>query len=606
VTTRPFTGRDRTLAAFGALALLAAILVPSAAAPASAATCELVPTTVGAVTSFQVASGADLAKVGVGACGLDANYLQTASFTLIAPAEGSSNHTPIGTTDTPFTGVYDGGGWTITGLTIVTEDRYAGLFGVVGAAGTLMRVALVDVDVTGARSLGGLVGRNGGAISLSSVTGSVTSSGADVGGLVGENTSTGTIADSFSTATVTGDTSSQIGGLVGENGGMITDSHATGAVFAKASRLGGLVGENTGDGRIAGSFATGPVTGDGDGEPFEVTGIGGLVGRNVRGDIRTSFATGDVLGRNAVWVGGLVGSSTGLVFLSFATGDVTATNGGVGGLVGEAGGSTGHIENSYATGDVTGGRLNDGAGGVQGDYRVGGLVGYSDSSVINSYALGAVTGTQATGRLIGEYAAVSPVELMDSTALAVGEMPLVGELSGEVVNSALRTSAQLKAIATFDSLFWSIVDGWAEFAPPPANPARVWGICDGVNDGYPFLLWQYGTDPCGDSDGDDNGDASTPATLAGKAAVLTPGTGDTAETAITYALSFNCPDMIGGISDQFVLVPDAVVGKFYRITITYTDCVGTDGGISSTLYRDVSFEEQTATNARQRADRKRR
>jgi outer membrane protein OmpA-like peptidoglycan-associated protein len=51
----------------------------------------------------------------------------------------------------------------------------------------------------------------------------------------------------------------------------------------------------------------------------------------------------------------------------------------------------------------------------------------------------------------------------------------------------------MKSLSTF--VAWPIVDGWAAHAPND-TPAKIWGICSAVNDGYPFLLWEYATDPC--------------------------------------------------------------------------------------------------------------
>jgi outer membrane protein OmpA-like peptidoglycan-associated protein len=55
----------------------------------------------------------------------------------------------------------------------------------------------------------------------------------------------------------------------------------------------------------------------------------------------------------------------------------------------------------------------------------------------------------------------------------------------------------MKALATFSAGVnrWSIVDGWEPFSTT-STPAKIWGICSRVNDGYPFLLWEYTTDPC--------------------------------------------------------------------------------------------------------------
>ena len=69
-------------------------------------------------------------------------------------------------------------------------------------------------------------------------------------------TTEGTIDSSYSTGVVSGLTDN-FGGLAGRNSGTITNSHATGNVTGKGfADLGGLVGANTTDGKIITSYAT--------------------------------------------------------------------------------------------------------------------------------------------------------------------------------------------------------------------------------------------------------------------------------------------------------------------------------------------------------------
>jgi hypothetical protein len=160
VTTRPFISRDRTLAALGALALLAAILVPSAAAPASANGCPSASTggTYGGgdgseATPFLIASTAHLLELSVASTNLDKHFKQTAPIDLTGCA-----WTPIDT----FTGSYDGGGYTISRLTFDDDgEDEAGMFSEV--RGSVTRVVLVGVDVNGDDYVGGLVGYLNGA-----------------------------------------------------------------------------------------------------------------------------------------------------------------------------------------------------------------------------------------------------------------------------------------------------------------------------------------------------------------------------------------------------------------------------------------------------------
>ncbi len=234
-----------------------------------------------------------------------------------------------------FNTTFDGNDHVIANLFVRGADQ-AGLFGGLGQSGVIRNLSVIDVDVVGVDSVGGLVGHNYGAVIASGTTGKV--SGDDgVGGLVGENDGTITRSHSFATASsapqppacspspcvVFARNFPGIGGLVGVNNGAITSSYATGAVDGYPA--GGLVGYS--DGVIVSSYATGPVTG---------STVGGLVGRNGRnGRIYASYATGRVSG--GLDVGGLVGTNANLINSSYATGPVSRRSSYGGGLVGNGG-----------------------------------------------------------------------------------------------------------------------------------------------------------------------------------------------------------------------------------------------------------------------------
>ena len=189
--------------------------------------------------------------------------------------------TPIGTNyDNSYTGTFDGGGHTITGLTFTTNDEYAGLFGWLNRAGTVKNVVMEGVQITSNQiyggSIGGVVGYSWGTIENCSVSGSV--SGTDcVGGVVGSQKA-GSIIGCCTSATVKG--THYVGGVAGEKWGTMTACYATGNVtleIASQKNLygGGVVGLNGGS-RVLACYATGNVTSTGSS-----TGnvhIGGLFG----------------------------------------------------------------------------------------------------------------------------------------------------------------------------------------------------------------------------------------------------------------------------------------------------------------------------------------
>jgi hypothetical protein len=188
---------------------------------------------------------------------------------------------------------------------------------------------------------------------------------------------------------------------------------------------------------------------------------GALVGLNL-GDVFNSYSSGSVAsraGRNGI--GGLIGINNGVVENSYSVASVRGAEG-VGGLAGyHTNGSGYRIENSFAAGSVT----RDPAPGV----RIGGLFG--DNSGSNGSVVASFWDTQTTG-----------------------------ETAFVLEGAAGKTTVQMKDIATYTTApaNWDIVQGWVPF-DPTGTPERIWGICPQFNNGYPFLLWQVTSDPCGSS-----------------------------------------------------------------------------------------------------------
>ena len=193
--------------------------------------------------------------------------------------------TPIGTYyDNSYTGTFDGGGHTITGLTFTTNDEFAGLFGWLNRAGTVKNVVMEGVQITSNQiyggSIGGVVGSGWGTIENCSVSGSVSGT-VYVGGVVGVQIG-GSITGCSSSATVKGTV--DVGGVAGQtnSSATLTACYATGNVIIEINPVrniagGGLVGMNAGSSLLA-CYATGNVTSTGSS-----TGkvhIGGFLGNN--------------------------------------------------------------------------------------------------------------------------------------------------------------------------------------------------------------------------------------------------------------------------------------------------------------------------------------
>ena len=210
----------------------------------------------------------------------DINITLTADIDLTG-----KNWTPIGTSfSNKYTGTFDGGGHTIKGLTVTTNDEGVGLFGYLGKAGTVKNVVMEGVQITSNQiyggKIGGVAGYSEGTIENCSVSGSVSGT-VYVGGVVGAQWE-GSITGCSSSATVKGTV--YVGGVTGQtnSSATLTACYATGNVIIEIHPTnnisgGGLVGFNGGNG-VRACYATGNVTSTGS-STGQVH-IGGFLGNN--------------------------------------------------------------------------------------------------------------------------------------------------------------------------------------------------------------------------------------------------------------------------------------------------------------------------------------
>lgn len=203
------------------------------------------------------------------------HYLQVANIDASVTSDFNfgAGFLPIGFKDgSPFTGSYNGQGFTISNLYIDRpEMSFIALFGKVDNA-DISNVGLVDVDITGHSYVSGLIGyANSSEISNSYATGIVEGASSSVGGLVGYSEN-GTISKSYSRALVS----------------------------SFNNRVGGLIGYVY-NGVISNCFASG-----------DVNGAGGLVGKAYNSSISYCYSVGNVNGNTSgIDIGGLVGSIEG-------------------------------------------------------------------------------------------------------------------------------------------------------------------------------------------------------------------------------------------------------------------------------------------------------
>ncbi|MDR1802565.1 MAG: InlB B-repeat-containing protein [Treponema sp.] len=289
--------------------------------------------------------------------GLLRHYEQTENIVLKAPSAGGSNWTAIGTGDgaASFTGSYDGGEFTVTGITVNSSNDNQGMFGYIGAGSKVRNLGLVSVNITGKSFVGGMVGyNNGGTVESCYVTsGTVTGTVGDCGGIVGNNESgslvrlcyvtgpatitaavnnaggvagrnyLGTVercytADIIVTAPNDGSNSGrQAGGIVGWNDGPVQNCYTLRGQVIGATYVGGIVGRNSaqyGASNIQYCYSTSTVIGTGkfiNDTPYSDF-VGGVLGQNFRGGrVQNNVALNpSVTGDKLRYVGRVVGKNS--------------------------------------------------------------------------------------------------------------------------------------------------------------------------------------------------------------------------------------------------------------------------------------------------------
>ena len=283
--------------------------------------------------------------------------------------------TPIATSASPYTGIFDGQNHTISGLYFNQEDSYdVGLFG--RNNGKIANAGILDSYFYGTSKVGGVCGNNyTGTITNCYNTGSVSGIGT-AGGVSGYNDN-GSITNCYNTGNVSG-SSGFVGGVSGCNSkGTIINSYNAGSVSG-LEFVGGVSGDNS-KGTITNCYNIGSVSGS---EGY----VGGVNGYNNGGNITNSYNAGSVSGTER-HVGGVSGyNDGGTITNCYNIGSSVSGSGYVGGVSGDN--SKGTITNCYNTGSVSGTGVN-----------VGGVIGRNESnaSITNCY----YDSTIYTGNAIG-------------------------------------------------------------------------------------------------------------------------------------------------------------------------------------------------------------
>jgi hypothetical protein len=251
-------------------------------------------------------------------------------------------------------------------------------------------------------------------------------------------------------------------------GGILSDIGLAGAEVAATNdtsdeiTVGALAGYS--DGTIVGSFASGAISATGNGAGESV--VGGLVGTTwVDSTVSRSYANETVDSSVPGNAGGLIGTVSGGVFSSFATGEVTTnSNTTSGGLVG-ASGDPSLISDSYSTGSVT-------STVADGYTAVGGLLGATFGETQTSYSTGAVSvqSGKKVGGFLGFYlSGYFTDSYWDKTTS--GTKKGVGARHGNPVEGVTGlTTKQLRS------------------GLPQGFDPKVWAEKSNINNGLPYLI----------------------------------------------------------------------------------------------------------------------
>jgi hypothetical protein len=328
-----------------------------------------------------------------------------------------------------FMDILDGGGHTITNLTIAANGGNVGLFGRISSNALVANLIFHDVYISGANTeyVGALAGRNEGFVENCHASAIVGGSGA-------------------------------VGGLIGENEGMVTACHTEGAVTGKPGQR--YVSSTT----SWGSVVLQP-------EPLDADTAGGLIGVCKTGLISAccsearvsasyyaqALAYGQQQDTRNIGVGGLIGQLGKRVIVGSTAGGTSTTWN-----PSPASQTTwyaGDVINSYATGPVSLEWSNPSPGGL-----------YSQPSIC-----GSLVGNVVGGEMVSCYALGSPLAGSTSEAIASYFLGMTSPVA-PWVEPAPRvvglTDQQMKQRASFV--------GWDFDA--------TWTICEGLD--YPRLWWE--------------------------------------------------------------------------------------------------------------------
>jgi hypothetical protein len=329
---------------------------------------------------------------------------------------------PVGISSTPFRGILDGNGKTITGLWInrPSSDNI-GFFG--SLRGTVKELTIEGNAINGKNYVGLLSGNCDGATISNCVLSGTVWGFSRVGGCTGYG---GTLDKVTSSVNVNGE--EYVGGISGGNGVF------TGCIvkcdYVKGNNyVGGICGLNSNDYRMEYCSSYTTVSG----KKY----VGGLCGKvgNIYSDCTNHFNNCTFIGDISAdsYVGGICGDfyGGGSMIRCFAVGHIRATGNYVGGIIGSSNYYYDSRWLNYARNCYF-------CGSIIGNEQVGGLVGYKcHGSIEYSYSEADVNGKKTVGGLCGKMdncTLSSNVAVVSSVKATEGD---VGRIYGKRINGTI-------------------------------------------------------------------------------------------------------------------------------------------------------------------------
>ena len=222
---------------------------------------------------------------------------QRVHFRLVSDLDlGGKEWTPIGTDGKIFWGGFDGGGHTITGMTITGDRDYVGLFGecknFTASSSYIKSVTVKRANISGHSHVGAIAGEGANISDCYSIENTICAAWC-VGGICGSLT--GNISGCYNSSSVSGN--STAGGIMGSASsertvGVVEYCYNIGAVTVRQqdSSVGGITGASAHRYNISNCLNCGKITGNGK----NVGGIAGSTDSNYMNFIGNCYYNSDL------------------------------------------------------------------------------------------------------------------------------------------------------------------------------------------------------------------------------------------------------------------------------------------------------------------------